>query len=438
MTSPEAALYQQLDPTHPLEADETALYVNWQADLGEDVKRRLVRSIALSGTVPTVRLFTGHRGVGKSTELKRVQRMLEEGKEGRQIFVSYLEGERWLDLQDPTPAEIVFQIVRQLANDLRTAGFAAGEGRVQGFLREIREILAAEVEPKGISLPTGFGDLEFDLKKAPSVRNQLRDLLEKRLPTLYDLINGILREAKAWLKETENGAYDDVLVIVDELDRIPQKVVKEGLTNHESLFLDQAATLRALDCHVLYTIPIELAYSPSRNRLNQTYGTEFLTLPVLPVTDRQGAEIPSGRSALERIVALRARRAGVAPEAIFAAPDLCSRVCGVSGGHVRTLFLLIRSALDRTEKLPISAEAVERTIRRQASDLALPLSRVQWEALKTVHRTREALNEEAQAHVWNGLLKDLYVFSYEDDRGAYYDWNPLAGVAAELRREGVP
>jgi hypothetical protein len=61
-----AALYQQFDPGRPLEADETDLYVNWQAEVApHDIKKLLVSSIANSGT-PVTRLFTGHRGSGKS------------------------------------------------------------------------------------------------------------------------------------------------------------------------------------------------------------------------------------------------------------------------------------------------------------------------------------------------------------------------------------
>src|SRR2546425_1103113 len=62
VVSKRAALYQQFDPTHPLEADEEALYVDWQKKLGlDDVKIRLAESIALSGSLPVCRLFTGHR-----------------------------------------------------------------------------------------------------------------------------------------------------------------------------------------------------------------------------------------------------------------------------------------------------------------------------------------------------------------------------------------
>ena len=67
-------LYRQIDPLRPLRADEVDLFVDWPGDLmgPDDVKKLLVRAFARSGDTPITRLFTGHRGTGKTTELYRV------------------------------------------------------------------------------------------------------------------------------------------------------------------------------------------------------------------------------------------------------------------------------------------------------------------------------------------------------------------------------
>ena len=110
-------------------------------------------------------------------------------------------------------------------------------------------------------------------------------------------------------------------MIVDELDRIPEKPISDsGLTNHVSLFLDYAETLNALDCNVLYTIPIELAYSQRRPRLQAVYGEEILSLPVLPIRRRDGSDFDPGLAALCRIVRARAEQADV--EEVCAEPHL--------------------------------------------------------------------------------------------------------------------
>lgn len=410
-----AALYQQFDPAHALEADEADLYVDWQREIdADDVKQRLANSIANSGPIPVCRLFTGHKGVGKTTELNRVKQRLEK----RGFFVSMLRAERWVDLQDVAAPDIAFQMVLQLVEDLADSGFTLARTKFGEFFKEFRDVLSAEVELKDLKLGAGPFELAVALKKVPGARATLRRLLEGRLPSIYDLVNKeILSEARTQLGKKH------ILLIVDELDRIPQKVLNsQGLTNHENLFLDHAGVLRSLNCDVLYTIPIEIAYSPCRNRLEQAYSACILDLPVIPVATRGGGENRPGLDALVRIAASRTKKAGAALDGFFESRELLERLGRLSGGHVRSLFLLLRSAIERTEHLPLTAEVVERTIRRQASDLALPLRAKHWDILRQVHECKTLPDEDLSF----GLLRDLYIFSYQDDQGSvWYDWHPL-------------
>ena len=435
-----AALYQQFNPTRPLEADEDDLYVDWQQELNrDDIKQRLANSVSLAGDIAVSRLLTGHRGVGKSTELKRVKRILEgDGSRatfssGRKYFVSLLEAEQWLDLQDVAPPDIIFHIVRQLVDDLNQAGFEFAATKFQGLFKEFRDILTSRVELKSIDIPTGFAKFGLVLKQVPAARSTLRSLLQGHLPKIYDLINNvILKEARQWLKR-EKGC-DDILVIFDELDRIPQKVITEqGLTNHVNIFLDGAGTLRALNCNVLYTVPIELAYSSSRERLKAAYATEILTLPVIPVSQREGSDFEPGLQTMYRIVEERTAKAGASIEELFSDRELLQRLCRVSGGHVRMLFILIRSAIERCNQLPITPEVVELTVKRQAGDISLAVDAKKWDALDKIHGTKRPLEDNPE--LWYTLLKELFVYGYEDDLGVWYDWNPLLG---EIPAAGRP
>lgn len=270
-----------------------------------------------------------------------------------------------MDFADVCPPDIIFHIVRQLVSDLKDAGFGFGWTKFTEFFSEINDILNTEVEFK--SLKVG-GPLEFGvaLKDVPGARKNLRKLLEDRLPTIYNLINEtILKKAREWLKE--EGGYEDILIVVDQLDRIPQKALTDRLTNHENTFLDHAGTLRALSCDVLYTIPIELAYSRCRARLEDVYGTRILTLPVIPVSERGRRDFAPGLRALCEIVRRRADKAGVSLDSFFTDRTLLERLCRLSGGHVRTLFILLRSAIERSDALPITEDIVQRAVRRSAT-----------------------------------------------------------------------
>ena len=418
-----ADLYQQFNPMRPLTAADQAdraLYVDWQRQLGgDDIKSRLAHGIAWSSSGQAViHLFTGPRGVGKTTELYRVKHLLEEGQPGKRFFVSMLLAEEWLNLDDVQPEELSFQIVRQLVTDLRRAGYNAN-GTVREFFRK----LGLEFNKKlGLdTIEIGPDPLKFTFKSQDvplSRRREFRELLQGQLPRIYDLVNNqLITEARKWLKER---GVDGILIIVDEIDRIP-----ELGSNHERLFIGRAGMLRALDCHVLYTIPIELAYSSRQSHLRDIYGTETLTLPVMPVLDPAGNMHTGAQNALREIVKLRAGAASLEIQAIFEEEEQLTETLCASGGHVRTLFVLLRSMLDRVERLPVTRPIVQRTLRGTAADLALPLSRSDWSILEQVHSTKNPVNG-GDSDAWNRLLRDSYVFTYyQEDMGYWYDRNPL-------------
>ncbi|MGI9001532.1 MAG: hypothetical protein ACR2GH_07675 [Pseudonocardia sp.] len=422
---PLTALSAQFDPLRPLAAAETDLYVDWQSrlDIADDVKLRLANSIARS-PAPTTRLFTGHRGAGKTTELNRVRQRLQDGIGGRKVFVSMLFAEEWVHLDDVQPEDLVFQIVRQLVSDLDQAGFSFARTRFQDTLAGVRDFLRGRFAVEGAEIGVDPLTVSLRFEAFPSARKEFRTLLQGLLPRIYDLINTeVLCRARTWLAKPENGGYADVAIIVDQLDRIPRKQIN-GYTNHENLFLDHNGPLRALNCDVLYTIPIELAYSRAHARLQDAYGSTILTLPAVPVTTRHGdAEFAPGLEMLREIVRRRADKAGVPLGEIFAEDDLLDEVLRRSGGHVRGLFVMLGSILDRTAELPITQAIVTRGLRRAAADLALPLRAPDWEVLAQVHACRGQVGEDNNA--WNELLRDRFVLAYEDEEGHWYDRNPL-------------
>jgi len=425
---------------HPLTADEgdVGLYVDWQQEIGaDDIKRRITNPFARSRLQPIIRLFTGHRGVGKTTELYRVKTSLEAGVDGQRFFVSMLLAERWMDLEDVRPEEIVFQMVRQLVADLKAAGFELGAQRFGGFFGRLRDLLSREVNLEAVEIGADPLKFSFKFEDTAGARPQLRHLLRGQLPRIYDLVNQeVLVEARKWLSEPEHGKFNDVLVIVDQLDRMPRKTLNgQNMTNHENLFLNCAGILGRLQCHVLYTIPIELAYSRCRVRLGDVYGAEIISLPAIPVTDRQGRDHLAGQKALEQIVQRRAERAGVHLDEVFESAMLRKEVLQAAGGHVRGLLMLLRSMIDRInrdEDLPINRKTAELSLKKAAEDLALPLSRRDRLLLEQVHKSRQLPNGDANA---SDLLRELFVLAYEDEDGHWWcDRNPLLGYLSERPR----
>lgn len=426
-----AALYRQIDPLRPLEADEDSLYVDWQQRLlpEDDVKARLVRSFLRNASPehPIMRFLTGHRGSGKTTELNRVARGLTEGRKGRKVFVSTLFAQRWLDLEDIQAEDLVFQVVRQLVADLETAGFGTEKARITGFLRSfVAKLRAIELEKAEVGIdPLKFS---FTMKDFPTARNEFRSLLRGQLPTVFDLVNTeLLPAARAHLRQ--NGGYEDLLLIVDDLDKMPKKLVDDRHTNHEQLFLDNSSILRAVNCSVLMTIPIDLAYSSAQGRLRADYGAAIATVPLVTVADRSGEPVDAGVEALVEVVGRRALAAAggvgdptACADSLFEEGDLLRRLVRLSGGHLRGLFVLLTELLDRVDELPVSRAAVERYVPRAALDLARGL----FPADKAILRQVAATNEAVEDPRFFDLLRNHYVFAYEAGLDDYwYGLNPL-------------
>jgi hypothetical protein len=425
-----AALYRELDPLRPLEADPAgdALYVDWQgqAEHTADVKSRLVRAFVRNAAPehPITRLLTGHPGSGKTTELNRVARSLQTGTGGKRVFVSKLFALQWLDVEDLQPEDLVLQIVRQLVSDLRDAGMSLGAQRFTGFLTSLLERVRLDVD-LGID-PLTFS---FKLEDYPSEREKFRQVLRGRLPTVFDLVNrDLLPAARDHLRKQ---GFDDILLIVDDLDKIPRKPLGDHpVTNQENLFLDNAGMLRAVHCSVLMTIPIDLAYSPAQGRLRNDYGSSISTVPLISVMRRDGSPDPAGEAALVEILGRRARVAFGVPgtdpascaAAIFEDHDLLLRLVRLSGGHVRSLLVLLTELLDWVDTLPLDRRTVERFVPRAAKDLARALFTADKELLRQLDATKEAVEDTR----FFDLLKNHYVFAYEAGLDDYwYGLNPL-------------
>jgi hypothetical protein len=148
-----ACLYGRFDPALPLDATDP-VYVDWQRKVsGADVKRQLENCILLSTGDHSHRLFTGLRGGGKTTELRRVAATLRSGTTGKRFFVSFLDADDTLDLDDVDPTDLVLAIVRQLVTDLKAAKIPIkADKKLKAFLQGMGDALAA------------IGDTGIDLK----------------------------------------------------------------------------------------------------------------------------------------------------------------------------------------------------------------------------------------------------------------------------------
>jgi hypothetical protein len=101
----------------------------------------------------------------------------------------------------------------------------------------------------------------------------------------------------------------------------------------------------------------------------------------------------------------------------------------MSGGHVRLLMKMIQKAIDWTEDLPISKQAVNTAIEEAKNDYRNTIFEHQWPLLREVAATKQIPNNESDRE-YQRLLASRCILQYryydENDKlQLWYDVHPL-------------
>lgn len=425
------SLYNAFDPFRPLPAGDPT-YVDCQDVRGDaDIIEELGNRIRLAGQ-NTYQVYSGHRGAGKSTELLKLKKYLEN----RQFYVVYFAAdEEDIDSEDAQYTDILLACTRRLLKDL---GTIASPRPLLNWLKErwqeLQDLAQTEMKFEDMDVElqlSQFAKLTANLRAVPQLRQQIREKVNPHTVTLIRVLNDFLADAK---KRLPNG-YTQLAVIVDNLDRMV--LVKEGdRTNYEEVFLDRSEQLKALDCHLIYTVPISMVYSTRATDLRDIYG-DCLILPMIMVRTPSGEIYQPGLKKLREVIGKRVRQH--APELsletqIFDSSNTLNQLCLMSGGHVRNLLLLTQDAISRTEELPITQKAVRRAITQARDTYRRTVENSQWSLLAEVSLTKRIINDDQyRSLMYNRCLLEYRYLDEDGEIQRWYDIHPLIQGIPEFK-----
>ncbi len=143
---------------------------------------------------------------------------------------------------------IAAEVQKQL-KDAAIPGFSPVNTYLKNVWDEIKGMLAAEVQLKGIEVDTGYVSLTTEIKNRPSSRGKLREAIEQHSTRLLDGVNDMLDTASVALRGI---GYEGIVLIVDSLEKVVLRRLEDGTTTHDrrSLTREQLASFRA---HTIYT-----------------------------------------------------------------------------------------------------------------------------------------------------------------------------------------
>jgi len=317
-------------------------------------------------------LFTGHRGCGKSTELKRIQSQCEN-----EYRVIYIEFDLELDVNDAEYTDIYLLFIKKVADDLTELGLKFDPKPLESFESWFKDIIketeatfqssvSIETEASaGAEIPLISklaAKLIGQIRGSSQQKKVIRETLQRNLSRLQTDINLLLKDAFDKLRRQDPNLYPKgFLVIVDNLDRIPPSV-----GNH--LFFDYAPQLQELDCTIIYTVPISVIYS--YKNVSNLFGNPNI-VPMVNIYEfsRSECELNYNQQRLDGVASLIEQRVDVS--AIFADRQQLLDLAKASGGHVRQLMqvtrLACRTAITRKHS-KILAEDVTYALKQQQFD----------------------------------------------------------------------
>ena len=416
-----AQIYNSFDPFEPLKAGDPAYVdcteVRGDANILVDLGNKILRSDRM-----LCQLYAGHRGGGKSTELLRLKDHLE--KKGC-LVVYFAADEDDIDPEDVQYADILLSCTRHLLQGLKEADPAPILGWLGERWHDLKDLALTEVSFDKLSVEaqiTQFAKLTASIRAIPSERQKIRDRINPHTITLLKALNEFIDDAKRKLPKGKTH----LVAIADNLDRIVPIPQEHGRTNHDEIFVDRSQQLQGLNCHVIYTIPISMVYSSRASDLRDIYGDPQI-LPMVMVQTRDGEKDLDGIAKIIEIITKRINRpdANLATD-IFASAEGLQRLCLMSGGHVRNLMLLVRSAIDYIDVLPITDKAIQRSITQARDTYRRTVEQDEWELLAKVADSKQIDNDEDYRKLlFNRCVLQYAYFDVDGELQPWYDVHPL-------------
>jgi len=408
-------IYQAFDPS-PLEADETDLYVDLDAVRGSDEPvNKLAQTIKLSEST-TTQLFAGHIGSGKSTELRLLQKKLQDDG----YFVVFCQILEDIDERDADFPDVLLSMMRQMVSQIKERGkIQLKPGYFRQRFEELNDLLTSKVDLP--DLINGLFNLSSAIKSSPDTRKKIREIFEPKTNDWLSAANDIISEAVLELgKKDHNG----LVIIVDELDKVSvEKFAEQQSSVAERLFLNRHAQLTGFQCHIVYTLPLPLVYSCRERDIASLYKLD--APPVVPMTKvvgRDGKKYEKGFDKFVSIIQKRLDKAKVTTS-LFESNKIRDKIIRYSAGQPRQLMILIRESII-AGSIPIKEKYIENIARKIRHSYERQLREEHWSVIKQVKQDNRLDRNADNDSLCMELLANRAILYYRN-KEQWYGLNPL-------------
>jgi len=367
-------------------------------------------------------LFTGQRGTGKSTELQRLQKRLEQ----LGIVAFYADMAEYILLTKPIEISDFLISISGALSDRIAADRRFGQNLTGlSYWDRLKNFLQTKVEFKEVSAKLGAVDIKAALKGDPDFKEKLQMAARGHVTQLVRESHLFFADAVTSLRQNSTNSDLKVALLVDSVERVRGVGGDETMKVFESvrdLFFGHAEHLRIPFVHLVYTVPPYLSVlAPAAGSLMGGATVRRLVSTHI-FKDRSRESDNQGLALLRDVIEARYTEW----RKIFSQEAL-DRLALSSGGDLREFFRLLRLCLPAVQddaQLPLSAEAVAHAENAARTEmLPIPSNHLAW--LKRIAKSHApCLKEEADLPLLAHFLDNRLVLNYRNGDD-WYDVHPL-------------
>jgi hypothetical protein len=378
--------------------------------------------------------FTGMRGAGKSTELRRLKRDLED--DGYVVF--YADMVEYLALNAPVEiGDFLLVVLSALAHGVQEDSRFGADLTKQGAVERLGKFLSTEVKLEGIDWGVGFLDqkagFKFKIKENLDFKKELQKkssgVIDGLVRASREFVDGLVTYVRS--KTTPNTG---VVLIVDSMERLNGigEEAKKVFDSVENLFGSHRDKLQFSTLSVIYSVPPYISAVVQSGMGNLIYSLSVPHVFEKPHPGRHGDE---HRAGVDRVVDVIARRFPRWRD-LFAEPQL-RRLIRNTGGDLRELFLLLREALNLVDpedddQFPIPEATIIQAEKLRANQFGLiPEDDLQW-LIRVVETHDHGLPSLKDLGTFARLLDGKLIYQYRNGE-TWYDIHPLLWPMVQSR-----
>jgi energy-coupling factor transporter ATP-binding protein EcfA2 len=363
-------------------------------------------SLTFKGSLPyrVYQLFLGHRGCGKSTELRRLSHILNHPE---RFFVIFLDVPSVLDINNLHYADILLALAAALLEKLESESFSLPDTYLEHLLiwfdervekHERTKEYAADIKT-GLQAETGlpflaklFAAITTSFRVNSTYKEEVRTVVKNSFSQFAAAFNVLIAATNEQIKYDEVGHC--LLFVVDGTDRL-------GQADSRRFFIDDAYQLQQIEGNFIYCAPIQLSHE--EGQVNEAF--KSLILPMIKLREKHDSTpLPVAYAAMREMVYRR-----IDPS-LFDAETTVDILIEHSGGNPRHLIRLLDYTFQDAEGESLDLAAAQKAVKRLANDLRRILNTTDYPLLKQIDGCDDEINDDRVRH----LLYNLALLEYND------------------------